>query len=87
MIFAFGNFESNRAGEQWRETHEFRIKNQLPATGRPRFGYTWHPRRVPDPSMPGGWRLQEERYTLHPDFAPIAEEMYERKLAAPVPQA
>lgn len=86
MIFAFGNFESNRAGEQWRETHEFRIKNQLPATGRPRFGYTWHPRRVPDPSMPGGWRLQEERYTLHPDFAPIAEEMYERKLAAPVPQ-
>ncbi|MGW9041215.1 recombinase family protein [Streptomyces lydicus] len=86
MIFAFGNFESNRAGELWRETHEYRIKNQLPATGRPRFGYIWHPRRVPDLSQSGGWRLQDEKYTLHPDNASIVEEMYERKLAAPVPQ-
>ncbi|MFE4059498.1 recombinase family protein [Streptomyces sp. NPDC059096] len=86
MIFAFGNFESNRAGEQWRETHEHRLKNQLPATGRGRFGYIWHPRRVPDLSKPGGWALQNERYTLHPDFASIAEELYERKLTKPVPQ-
>ncbi|MET7760431.1 recombinase family protein [Streptomyces sp. NPDC005389] len=86
MIFAFGNYESNRAGEAWREAHAFRIKNQLPATGRPRFGYVWHPRRVPDATMPGGWRLQEERYTLHPDFASIVEEMYDRKLATPTPQ-
>ncbi|MFF5790210.1 recombinase family protein [Streptomyces sp. NPDC012693] len=86
MIFAFGNYESNRAGEQWREAHEYRLKNQLPATGRPRFGYVWHPRRVPDATVPGGWRLQDERYTLHPDFAPIVEEMYDRKVATPVPQ-
>ncbi|MFE7516139.1 recombinase family protein [Streptomyces sp. NPDC057540] len=86
MIFAFGNYESNRAGEAWREAHAFRIKNHLPATGGARFGYTWHPRRVPDAAAPGGWRLQEERYTLHPDFASIVEEMYDRKLAAPVPQ-
>ena len=86
MIFAFGNFESNRAGEQWRETHEHRIKNQLPATGRRRFGYVWHPRRVPDLDASGGFRLQDERYTLHPDFASIVEEMYERKLDKPVGQ-
>ncbi|GGR80666.1 hypothetical protein GCM10010252_18970 [Streptomyces aureoverticillatus] len=86
MIFAFGNYESNRAGEQWRETHEHRIKNQLPATGRRRFGYVWHPRRVPDMEAAGGFRLQNERYTLHPDFASVAQEMYERKLAKPVGQ-
>ncbi|MFB7029624.1 MULTISPECIES: recombinase family protein [unclassified Streptomyces] len=81
MIFAFGNYESNRAGEQWRETHEYRIKNQLPATGRPRFGYIWHPRRVPDLSASGGWRLQQEHYSLHPDFASVAEELFDLKLA------
>ena len=81
MIFAFGNFESNRAGEQWRETHAYRLAQKLPATGRGRFGYIWHPRRVPDATAPGGWRLQQERYELHPDHAPIVEELYERKLA------
>ncbi|MFF2922762.1 recombinase family protein [Streptomyces celluloflavus] len=81
MIFAFGNFESNRAGEQWREAHEHRRAMKLPATGRPRFGYIWHPRRVPDANEPGGWRLQEERYELHPELAMVAEEMYQRKLA------
>ncbi|MGP3687402.1 recombinase family protein [Streptomyces sp. IBSNAI002] len=86
MIFAFGNYESNRAGEQWRETHEVRLKNQLPATGRARFGYVWHPRRIPDATAPTGWRLQDERYTLHHEYASVAEEMFERKLAKPVPQ-
>ncbi|WP_019054986.1 recombinase family protein [Streptomyces prunicolor] len=86
MIFAFGNFESNRAGEQWRETHEYRLQHQLPATGRRRFGYVWHPRRVPDMDAAGGWRLQDERYVFHPDHASILQEMYERKLAKPVPQ-
>ncbi|MFE9450667.1 recombinase family protein [Streptomyces sp. NPDC006739] len=80
MIFAFGNFESNRAGEQWRETHEHRLAAKLPATGRARFGYIWFPRRVPDATAPGGIRLQTERYELHPDHASIAEEMYARKM-------
>ncbi|HEY1179128.1 MAG TPA: recombinase family protein [Phytomonospora sp.] len=81
MIFAFGNFESNRAGEQWREAHDHRRALKLPATGRGRFGYIWHPRRVPDPEAPGGVRLQTERYELHPDHAPVVEELYERKTA------
>ncbi|MFE9340830.1 recombinase family protein [Streptomyces sp. NPDC007063] len=79
MILEFGNFESDRAGEQWKETHEHRLAQKLPATGRARFGYIWHPRRVPDLSQPGGWRLQQERYELHPDHAPVVEELYERK--------
>ncbi|MFG3037816.1 recombinase family protein [Streptomyces sp. NPDC048330] len=80
MIFAFGNFESNRAGEQWKETHEHRRKLMLPATGGQRFGYIWHPRRVPDATAPGGWRLQDERYEVHPENASIAEELYDRKI-------
>jgi DNA invertase Pin-like site-specific DNA recombinase len=80
MIFAFGNFESNRASEQWKETHTYRVQElKLPATGRPRFGYVWHPRKVPDPTSVTGWRLQQERYTLHPELASVVEEMYERK--------
>ncbi|MFD7121941.1 recombinase family protein [Streptomyces sp. NPDC059922] len=80
MIFAFGNFESNRASEQWKETHTYRVQElKLPATGRPRFGYIWHPRKVPDPASVTGWRLQPERYSHHPDFVSVVEEMYERK--------
>ncbi|MET7450647.1 recombinase family protein [Streptomyces sp. NPDC005574] len=81
ILFDLAVFESDRAGEQWKETHEHRRKLKLPATGRPRFGYIWHPRRVPDPQAPGGIRLQEERYERHPDLGPIGAELYERKIA------
>ncbi|MFJ7411622.1 recombinase family protein [Streptomyces sp. NPDC098077] len=81
ILFDLAVFESDRAGEQWKETHAHRRAMQLPATGRPRFGYVWHPRRIPDPTAPGGIRLQEERYERHPEFAPVAVELYERKLA------
>lgn len=60
MLFAVASFESNRAGEQWKETHELRRNLGLPATGGRRFGYLWHPRRLPDGA--GGWTLQEEWY-------------------------
>jgi site-specific DNA recombinase len=79
--FAFAAFESNRAGEQWRETHDHRRgKLLLPATGRPRAGYIWHPRRVPDPESPTGWRLQDERYEPRLDAADIIAEAYEDKI-------
>ncbi|MFI1191577.1 recombinase family protein [Streptomyces californicus] len=80
MYMEFAAFESDRAGEQWKETHEHRLAAKLPATGRPRFGYVWHRRRVPDPTAPSGIRLQEERYALHPDHASVVEELYERKI-------
>lgn len=79
--FAFAAFESNRAGEQWRETHDHRReKLRLPATGRPRAGYIWHPRRVPDAESPTGWRLQEERYEPRLDAADLIADAYEDKI-------
>jgi len=62
MLFAIAAFESNRAGETWKETHELRRSLGLPATGGKRFGYDWYPRRLPDGA--GGWTLQDERYEI-----------------------
>ncbi|MET8399614.1 recombinase family protein [Streptomyces sp900116325] len=81
ILFDLAVFESDRAGEQWKETHAHRRGLKLPATGGGRFGYIWHPRRVPDLDAPGGVRLQDERYELDHDQAPIVAELYERKLA------
>jgi DNA invertase Pin-like site-specific DNA recombinase len=74
MLFAVAAFESNRAGEQWRETHDLRRSMGLPATGRKRFAYRWHPRRLPDGE--GGWQLQDEWYEVLPEQAEIANEAY-----------
>lgn len=79
MIFAFGNFESNRASEQWRETHDLRRDTlKLPATGRSRFGYVWHRRWDPRTET-----LQKERYELSGDdgAAEALYEAYERKVS------
>ncbi|EFL21863.1 resolvase, N domain protein [Streptomyces himastatinicus ATCC 53653] len=75
MIFAFGNYESDRAGEQWIETHDHRRnKLHLPSSGRPRWGYIWHPRRLPDGE--GGWTTQKEWYEIHPERGPILADLY-----------
>lgn len=79
MIFAFGNFESNRASEQWRETHDHRRDTlKLPATGRARFGYIWHRRWDPRTET-----LQKERYELSADdgAAEALYEAYDRKVS------
>ncbi|MFE7017652.1 recombinase family protein [Streptomyces sp. NPDC057651] len=82
MILEFGAYESDRAGEQWRETHDHRKhKLGLPAQGRKRFGYVWHRRRIPDATMPEGYRLQKERYEIHPDRGPVVAELYRDYLA------
>jgi DNA invertase Pin-like site-specific DNA recombinase len=48
MILEFAAYESDRAGEAWRETHNHRkYKLGLPAQGRKRFGYKWHRRWNP----------------------------------------
>ncbi|MGW1152013.1 recombinase family protein [Streptomyces rubiginosohelvolus] len=62
MIMEFSAFESDRTGEQWKEVHAHRLGLLLPSGGRPRFGYIWHPRRVPDAEAVGGYRMQEEWY-------------------------
>ncbi|MFB6846245.1 recombinase family protein [Streptomyces sp. NPDC056373] len=81
MILEFGAFESDRTGEQWKEVHEHRLAAQLPSGGRPRFGYTWFPRRVPDANAPGGFRLQEERYEIDPKVAPHVASCYAQYIA------
>ncbi|MFI8502146.1 recombinase family protein [Streptomyces sp. NPDC085524] len=78
ILFEFAAYESDKLGEQWRETHDHRrYKLGVPAAGRPRAGYVWHPRRVPDGK--GGWTVQEERY--EPDIdndGPVYAEAYRR---------
>ncbi|MFB7461677.1 recombinase family protein [Streptomyces sp. NPDC056188] len=77
ILFEFAAYESDVRGEQWKETFDHRrYKLHLPATGRPRFGYIWHPRRVVDPTAPGGFRLQDEKYEAHPGQGPVMADHY-----------
>ncbi|MGW2292013.1 recombinase family protein [Streptomyces phaeochromogenes] len=79
ILFEFAAYESDVRGEQWRETHDHRrYKLHLPATGRPRFGYIWHPRRLPDGN--GGWTVQDERYEAHPETGPVMADRYRQYL-------
>lgn len=83
ILFEFAAYESDVRGEGWRETHDHRrTVLHLPATGRPRFGYLWTPRRVPDADSPTGWRLQEESYKAHPDQGPVMADRYRQYLDA-----
>lgn len=75
MLLELAAFESDRAGEQWKETHELRRSMGLPAAGGRRFGYLWHPRRIPDGR--GGWDVQEERYEALPNEAELAVEGFQ----------
>ncbi|BDH04851.1 recombinase family protein [Streptomyces seoulensis] len=74
MLLEVAAFESDRAGEIWKETHALRRKLGLPSSGGRRFGYTWHPRRIPDNR--GGFTTQEEWYELRPTEAELIHEAY-----------
>jgi site-specific DNA recombinase len=76
MLMELAAFESDRSGEQWKETHELRRSMGLPAAGGRRFGYLWHPRRLPDGR--GGWTVQEERYEALPDEAQLAVDGFQQ---------
>jgi DNA invertase Pin-like site-specific DNA recombinase len=76
MLFEVAAFESDRAGEQWKETHNWRRANGLPSAGKPRFGYIWHPRKITNPD--GSVTIQQERYEHNPSTAPIVAELYQR---------
>ncbi|MCQ9706638.1 recombinase family protein [Streptomyces sp. BSP1] len=72
MILEFSAFESDRAGEQWRETHDHRrYKLRLPAQGRKRFGYVWHRRYDPATG-----KLQTERYEPNEAVGPVVADRY-----------
>lgn len=72
MLFELAAFESDRIGEQWRETHEYRRVHGLPATGGNRFGYLWHRREMLD-----GVLKTPESYQPDPDAADIVRQLYE----------
>ncbi|MFE4295038.1 recombinase family protein [Streptomyces sp. NPDC056647] len=76
MLLEVAAFESDRAGEQWKETHELRRTMGLPAQGGRRFGYLWHPRVMPDGL--GGMRIQEEWYEVIGNQAEVTYEGYRR---------
>lgn len=78
VLLDLAAFESDRIGEDWQSTHAVRLANGVPSAGRPRFGYFWTPRRVPDVASPTGWRVQQESYEpLYPQGDALAE-AYER---------
>ncbi|WP_445396505.1 recombinase family protein [Streptomyces sp. LE64] len=80
ILFKLAVFESERAGEMWKDTHQWRRAHGLPATGGKRMGYIWHPRRIPDPNSPGRWIIQDERYQIEESARPHIEALYDRKI-------
>lgn len=72
MLFEIAAFESDRIGEQWRETHEYRRIHGLPATGGNRFGYIWQRREMED-----GILKIPESYQPDPDAADLVRRLYE----------
>ncbi|KUN96165.1 recombinase family protein [Streptomyces caeruleatus] len=87
ILFDLATFESDRAGEQWKETHQWRRAHGLPATGGRRLGYIWHPRRIPHPTDPGQWTIQREWYEVEERARDHIEDLYARKIGDgyPVP--
>ncbi|MFD8611033.1 recombinase family protein [Streptomyces sp. NPDC059631] len=80
ILFDLAVFESDRAGEMWKDAHRWRRAHGLPATGGKRLGYVWHPRKLPDPHRPGQFILQEERYEPDPHVGPDIEALFTRKV-------
>lgn len=58
-------FESERIGEQWTEVHEHRVRQGVPPTGGPRFGYA---------------RDADGLYVPDPASAPMLADLYARYL-------
>jgi DNA invertase Pin-like site-specific DNA recombinase len=64
-LFAIlAQWESRKIGEQWRETHQRRIREGLPHRMAPRMGY----------------RIVSGRYRRHPTEGPVVAELYDRYL-------
>lgn len=63
MLTEFAAFESERQGDIWKEAHARRIKQGLPSSGRPRFGYNYD---------------RETGYTPDPIKGPVLTEAYRR---------
>lgn len=63
MLTEFAAFESERIGDTWKEAHARRVRNGLPANGKPRFGYQYD---------------RDTGFTPDPVTGPVLQEMYRR---------
>jgi DNA invertase Pin-like site-specific DNA recombinase len=63
MLAEMAAWESDVKGEQWKEVHASRISRGLPATGRPRYGYTVS---------------REDGYEPDPEQAQVVRALYRR---------
>ena len=61
MLTEFAAFESERIGDVWKESHARRIRNGMPANGKPRFGYLYS---------------QGEGFSPDPLTGPVLAELY-----------
>lgn len=66
MLTEFAAFESERIGDVWKESHARRIRNGMPANGKPRFGYSYS---------------RERGFEIDPITGPFLAETYARYLA------
>lgn len=64
MMIEIAAFESERAGDQWRETHERRVRQGRPHHGKNRFGYVYD--------------RAQKLHTPDPATAPIVKDLYQR---------
>jgi DNA invertase Pin-like site-specific DNA recombinase len=100
MLFEIAAFESDRIGEQWRETHEYRRVHGLPATGGLRFGYVHEERLVvdgvlqrsesyePDPATTEPLRDAYRAYAVDGlGFIPLAKHLNSRRIYNPAARA
>lgn len=51
MLGEMNAYQADLIGEGWKETLERRVREGLPGTGRPRFGYAWDRTYTPDPAL------------------------------------
>lgn len=65
MLAEFAAFESERIGDTWKEAHGRRVRNGLPANGKPRWGY----------------KYQSGQFSPDPTTGPVLAALYHRYLA------
>src|SRR4030095_6475427 len=61
MLTEFAAFEPDRIGDIWKESHDRRVRQGMPANGKPRFGYQY---------------TREDGFTPDPVTGPILADLY-----------